>query len=155
MDKKSNEFSMQPVGFVRTDDLQCWLEIMESYRPALRQLDQFSHVIVVWWAHHNDTSDARSLLQCKPPYAEDQLTGIFACRAEYRPNPIALTVCQILEMDEKQGIVKLAYIDALDGTPVLDLKAYFPVCDRVREARTPAWVEGWPQWVEDGYLLDF
>jgi len=106
MDKKTNEFSMQPVGFVRTDEQQCW--------------------------------------------------------AEFRPNPIALTVCQILEMDEKQGIVKLAYIDALDGTPVLDLKACFPVCDRCCQLKSRSWqpgmvekISGQPDVAISALMIDF
>jgi tRNA (Thr-GGU) A37 N-methylase len=48
----------------------------------------------------------------------------------------------------------VADIDAYDGTPVIDLKAYFPVCDRVKEARIPAWLVDWPEWMpEEGLGL--
>lgn len=154
MDKSTYE--MHPIGYVRGGgEGSGSLEILEPFRPALKQLDQFSHVIVVWWADRNDTPEARSLLQCNPPYAEDKCTGVFACRAEYRPNPVALTVCQILSVDEATGRVELPYIDADDGTPIVDLKAYFPICDRVRDAHIPEWLSGWPEWVEDGYKLEF
>jgi tRNA (Thr-GGU) A37 N-methylase len=46
-------------------------------------------------------------------------------------------------------MVEVAGLDAREGTPVIDLKAYFPVCDRVRQARTPVWLPEWPQWVPE------
>lgn len=76
-------------------------------------------------------------------------------RSEYRPNPIALTTCRILACDEIEGVVKIAKIDAFDGSPIIDLKGYFPVCDRVREARIPGWLSFWPEWMpEDGMGLE-
>jgi len=71
--------------------------------------------------------------------------------AEYRPNPIAMTTCKILKIDETNGIVHIADIDAYNGTPIVDLKAYFQVCDRVKDARIPEWLSDWPEWMpEDG-----
>ena len=148
-------FQVRPIGYVRGQEGNSHLEILEPFRPALKQLDQFSHVIVVWWADRHDNEESRSLMQCMPPYAEGKLTGVFACRAEYRPNPIAITACKIAAVDEEKGVIRLQYIDAFDGTPILDLKAYFPVSDRVRDAKMPAWLSDWPEWVEDGHLLAF
>ena len=82
------------------------------------------------------------------------MTGVFACRAEYRPNPIALTVCKLLAVDEAQGVVRVADIDAYDGTPVVDLKAYFPVCERVKEAHIPAWLSDRPDWIPEERTLN-
>ena len=56
---------------------------------------------------------------------------------------------KIVGMDEEEGVVGVGDIDAHDGTPILDLKAYFPVCDRVREARIPAWLSEWPEWMPE------
>ncbi len=83
------------------------------------------------------------------PYAPGTRAGVFACRSEYRPNPIALTSCGVVEVRREEGIVRLDYIDALDGTPVLDLKPYIPVCDRAREFRVPEWFRAWPEWIEE------
>ncbi|MCK7514825.1 MAG: TrmO family methyltransferase [Desulfobacterales bacterium] len=57
---------------------------------------------------------------------------VFACRSEYRPNPIALTSCGVVLVDRREGRIVLDYIDAADGTPLLDVKPYIPVCDRAR-----------------------
>lgn len=142
-------YTIYPIGYVRRTDDGNHLELLEPFRPALRQLERFSHVMVFWWADRHDNDRSRSLMQTHPPYAEDQLVGVFATRAEYRPNPIGMTTCELVHVDEQEGIVRLANLDAYDGTPLLDLKAYFPVCDRVRRARVPPWAEEWPEWMPD------
>jgi tRNA-Thr(GGU) m(6)t(6)A37 methyltransferase TsaA len=146
---------MYPIGQVRRGDDGICLEIDKPYRPALKQLDRFSHVMVFWWADWFDNEEWRTRLQTHPPYAEEHLTGVFATRSPYRPNPIAMTTCKLLGMDEGQGVLQVADIDAVDGTRIVDLKAYFPVCDRVREAYIPEWLSDWPEWMpEDGIGLE-
>jgi len=142
-------FHIFPIGHVRRAETGIQLDILEPYRPGLKQLEHFSHVIVLWWADRVDNAELRHTLQTYPPYASDKLTGVFATRAEYRPNPIALTTCKILDVDEENGVVRIAQIDAYDGTRVLDLKGYFPVCDRVQHAHIPDWLEGWGDWMPD------
>ncbi len=155
LNKKQEIFNMFPIGYIRRNNEEVKLEILEQFRPALKQLDQFTHVIVFWWADRHDNDKSRSKMQTKPPYASDKLTGVFACRAEYRPNPIAMTTCRLMNVDEERGIVKIADIDAYDGTPIVDLKAYFPVCDRVKKANIPEWLYGWPEWMpENGIGLE-
>lgn len=144
-----NPLTLYPVGAVYCTEEGVYLQIDEPYRPALHGLEHFSHVIVLWWAHFHDNDRSRTMLQTRPPYASGRAMGVFATRAEYRPNPIAITTCRLLEVIEESGVVRLAEIDALDGSPVLDLKAYFPVCDRVREARIPAWLSDWPEWLPE------
>lgn len=148
-ESRKPEYKMYPIGHVRRTDDGNQLEILEPFRPALRQLDKFSHAIVVWWADKEDTEERRSKMQTRPPYAADRVTGIFACRAEYRPNPVMVSVCKLGEVDEASGVVKIAEIDTIDGTPIVDLKAYFPVCDRVKDARVPEWISDWPEWLPD------
>ncbi len=145
-------FEMRQIGAVRRTDTGIRLEIEAPYRPAMRELDHFSHVIVFWWAHGLDEEEWREMLQTKPPYAPGHISGVFATRAPYRPNPIAMTTCKILSMDEGAGVMTVTDIDAIDGTPILDLKAYFPVCDRVRDATIPGWLAGWPEWMPDAGL---
>jgi tRNA-Thr(GGU) m(6)t(6)A37 methyltransferase TsaA len=140
---------MYSIGHIRRNDGGIHLEIAEAFRPALKQLDRFSHVMVFWWADQSDNPDGRGLLQTKPPYAEEHVTGVFATRAPYRPNPIAMTTCKLLGVDEEKGFVQIADIDAYDGTAIVDLKAYFPVCDRVKEAHIPEWLSDWPEWMPD------
>lgn len=151
---KEETFEMYPIGYIRRLENGIHLEILEPFRPALKQLDHFGHVMVFWWADKHDNEKSRSIMQTRPPYAEEYVTGVFATRAEYRPNSIAMTTCKLLEVDEKSGIVRVTNIDAYDGTRVVDIKAYFPVCDRVKEANIPEWLSDWPEWMpEEGIGL--
>ena len=145
----SKTFEMRQIGAIRRTDGGIRLEIDRAYRHALKQLDSFSHVMVFWWAHGLDAEEWRAMLQTDPPYAPGHTTGVFATRAPYRPNPIAVTTCKLLSLDEESGVIEVADIDALDETPIVDLKAYFPVCDRVQDATMPDWLEGWPEWMPD------
>ena len=144
---------VQSIGTVRRDKDTVFLDIPEAFRPGLAQLKRFSQLIVLWWDDRHDNEESRVMLQTRPPYAEDKLTGVFACRSEYRPNPIAFTMCKILNVDEQEGRI---VIDAFDGTQILDLKPYFPVCDRVKNASIPEWLAGWPNWMpERGLGLEY
>jgi tRNA-Thr(GGU) m(6)t(6)A37 methyltransferase TsaA len=149
---------MHPIGRVRRGTDGIHIQIDEAYRPGLKQLDGFSHVMVFWWADWFDQPEYRAnpeRLQMEPPYAQGHVTGVFASRAPYRPNPIAMTTCVLRSVDEAQGRLEVGDMDAVDGTPVVDLKAYFGVCDRVREAHIPDWLADWPEWMpENGIGLE-
>jgi len=146
---KKETYQMFPIGQIHRTEKGINLEILEPYRPALKQLNHFSHVMVFWWANKHDNPKSRNIMQTRPPYAKDKLTGVFATRAEYRPNPIAMTTCKILNINEKTGTIQIADIDAYDGTPIVDLKAYYPVCDRVKDAKIPEWLSDWPEWMPE------
>ena len=75
-------------------------------------------------------------------------------RAE-RPNPIAVSNVNISYVDEKNGIVGLYYIDAFDGTNVLDLKPYVPSVDRVENVKVPNWCSHWPKSYEESAEFDW
>ncbi|MHA2429243.1 MAG: TrmO family methyltransferase domain-containing protein [Candidatus Hermodarchaeia archaeon] len=152
---KKVAYQIHPIGYVRQGNGDVTIELMKSFAPGLKHLDLYSHVMVFWWANKHDTEKSRTIMQTELPYALGTTAGVFACRAEYRPNPIAMTVCKVLAVDEQQGTVTLAKIDAFDGSPVLDLKGYIPVCDRVQHVQVPKWYDGWPEWMPDeGLGLD-
>lgn len=143
-------YRVYPVGYVQGSEEEGFrVEVLEPFRAGLKQLKHFSHVMVFWWADQHDNDVDRSVLQAEPSYAESKMTGVFACRSEYRPNPIALTTCKIIDVDEAGGAVYVLWIDAYPGTPVIDLKAYFPVSDRPKNVQIPEWLSGWPEWMPD------
>ena len=155
-DKNSNnQFYFQPVGFVRRENDRVLIKILPENIPALKGLEGFSHVQVFWWFDHFDDEESRRTKQFdKMPFDAPSL-GVFACRAPMRPNPIGLTTAKIIQIDQEKGVVEIANIDAFDGTPVLDLKAYLPSCDRVKNFRVPEWAAQWPEWLpEDGLALE-
>jgi tRNA-Thr(GGU) m(6)t(6)A37 methyltransferase TsaA len=131
------------------------LDILPAFAPALKELEHFSHVQVVWWFSQFDDGENRQTLQFEDMPFDAPVLGVFACRAPKRPNPIGLTTARILRVDRDQGLVEIGDIDAYDGTPILDLKAYLPLCDRVRNVRVAGWAAGWPEWLpEDGLGLE-
>jgi len=146
---------IQPVGFISRDNDRTRIEILPEYKTALKGLEGFSHLQVFWWFNHFDDKESRQTTEFdKMPFEAPSL-GVFACRAPMRPNPIGLTTAKILQVDQDEGFVEVANIDAFDGTPVLDLKAYLPSCDRVKNVRVPAWASHWPEWLpEDGLALE-
>lgn len=154
MQQSQETFYVKSIGQIRRSGEDVILEIDELFRPALLDLEKFSHVMVLWWAEKFDTDEYRAKLHIEPPYLPDRAIGIFATRSPFRPNPIAITTCPILDIDMTTGRVKVANIDAFDGTPIIDLKAYLPICDRVREAQVASWFAEWPEWIpEEGTPL--
>ncbi len=122
-----DNYRVNPVGFVRAGREGFRIEIDPAYRQALAGLEGFSHVLVLWWANLADGEEESSLLSCESPYRNGpQQMGIFSTRSPLRPNPICLSCTGLLSVEQKNGVLNLAYIDAEDGTPVLDIKPYHP-----------------------------
>lgn len=150
------EFTLRPIGHVRVRDGVTTLEVDEAYRPALTGLDGFSHINVLWWCHLTDDDDCRAMVTWDQPYRHGPATlGIFATRAPLRPNPIALSIAPLLAVDVAAGTLRIGFIDAEDGTPILDIKPYLPAVDRLREVSVPDWSAHWPQWYEDSAAFDW
>ena len=104
MTDKNLAFQVFPIGTIHRDGDQISIHIDEAYRPGLEQLDQFSHVMVFWWAGRFDTEQYRQMLQMEPPYAPGHVHGVFATRSPYRPNPVAMTTCKLLGLDKPQAV---------------------------------------------------
>ncbi len=128
------------VGYVRKDDdTGVYLEIEEKYWEATRQLDKFSHIIVLWWITGRDNPRDRSNLSDYPPQSEAELSGVFASRSPARPTPIGLSIVAITHIDENMHRIYIDQIDAFDGTPIVDIKPYIPSSDKVDDARVAPW----------------
>lgn len=152
----NESFNVKSIGKVDRSGDSPKIILDEKYRPALLEVNNFSHVQVLWWGdryeQYRDTVD----LQILPPYAPDVMTGLFATRSPVRPNPILTSTCKILGMDIEKGVLELNQIDAFDGTPVLDLKVYFPTEDRVKDVVVPDRFKAWGDWLPDeGVELEY
>ncbi len=131
-------YQIIPVGVIRKKVNICLIEIYPEYTDALSGIGQFSHIIVLYWFHENDIPERRNILQVHPcGNKKNPLTGVFATHSPVRPNPIALSLCKILSIDE--NTILIDNIDAFDGSPVIDIKSYFPVSISDAEVRTPNW----------------
>jgi tRNA-Thr(GGU) m(6)t(6)A37 methyltransferase TsaA len=114
------------------------IQLKPELAAGLTGLEQFSHVLVVF-DMHQATFDPSSQLIRRPQGRSDMPEiGIFAQRAKHRPNPIGITAVELVGIEG--NVVRVRGLDAIDNTPVLDLKPYFPPFDRVEHAVVPEWV---------------
>lgn len=142
-------FQVKPIGKVSIDGEAMFIQLERAYIPALQALDGFSHLNIIWWFSDFDSEEARSMLEVPQPYKNaPEVMGLFATRSPVRPNPLALTAAQVISLDHVNGRIQLAYIDAHDGTPILDIKPYSPSIDRVEAPVMPVWCRHWPTSVE-------
>jgi tRNA-Thr(GGU) m(6)t(6)A37 methyltransferase TsaA len=107
-----------------------------QWTPALEGIDQFSHLYVLFFLHG---IHGKIQLHVHPQKRQDlPEEGLFATRTPWRPNPIGL---QVVELISRAGnVLTVRGLDALNGSPVLDIKPYLPRGDAVVEARTPEWL---------------
>jgi tRNA-Thr(GGU) m(6)t(6)A37 methyltransferase TsaA len=108
-----------------------------EYAPGLLGLEQFSHALILTHLHQAEWNPEKHLRRHPQDRADMPLTGIFAQRARHRPNRIGVTAVEILEVTE--DTLKVRALDAVDGTPVIDIKPYVPLYD-CRDATTPDWM---------------
>lgn len=154
--KKMQQEILHPIGKVTTLDGKTAILLEEEYAPALAGLESFGCVQVIWWFSGCDNESSRSKLTVEKPYRKGpDVIGTFATRSPERPNPIALSSAFITGVDRDNGILYLAYMDAFDGSPVLDIKPYTPSLDRVEMPRVPDWCEHWPRSVEESGTFDW
>ena len=134
----TDTYHIFPVGIIHNQEEDVWIEIYPPYRNAMEGLNQFSHIHVLYWLHHNDTPDRRKTLKVHPrKNPANPLTGVFATHSPRRPNPMALSVCQITALTD-HGIY-IEEIDAFDGSPVIDIKAFFSHKPNGASIRIPDW----------------
>ena len=141
----NDAFKVVPIGYIRRKKDEVFLDILDVYKQGLIHIDKFSHVQVLWWLDRFDKPVYRKRLTAHPPYNAPE-TGVFACRSPKRPNPIALTTAKIKKVDFEKGLIFINNIDSKDNSPIIDIKGYFPVCDRVKKVKVPEWASDWSEW---------
>lgn len=109
------------------------VEIFEEYQAGLKDLDGFSHIILLYHFHRSHGFSLRLV-----PFMDTQSRGVFATRAPKRPNPIGLSIVALDRIED--GVLRVQNLDILDGTPLLDIKPYVPEFDRYTDIRT-GWLE--------------
>jgi len=132
-------FSIFPVGVIRKEPNRVALEVFPQYHDALLGIEEFSHIHVFYWFHRNDSTEKRGILRVHPrKNSSNPLTGVFATHAPVRPNLIAFSLCRIIAIDG--GRIRIADIDAVDGTPLIDIKGYIPPKVPADTVQIPDWV---------------
>ena len=144
-----NDIQINPIGTIHAVNYQFTIELFENYRSALKNIEGFSHLQIVWWGNLFDKSEYRSIMVSEKPYTSGpEELGIFATRSQYRPNPILITTISVRKIDQVKGIITTPFIDAEDNTPVLDIKPYH-LYERVKKCSVPDWCKHWPENYED------
>ncbi len=136
---------LKPIGFVRTESVGdevkdksriSQIVLHSELAEALDGVGGFSHLFVLFWLHETSESQ-RKTLKVHPRGRRDlPLLGVFATRTMLRPNPIGLTLVELMKVED--NVLTVRGLDAFDGTPVLDIKP-FDSRDMTEAARVPEW----------------
>lgn len=130
-------FEINPIGIIHTpftnlegmpiqpagaSGVKGTVEVYEQYRPGLKDLDGFSHIILIYYFHGSSGFQLQVV-----PFLDSQPRGLFATRAPRRPNQIGISVVQLDRIEN--GILYIQNVDILNNTPLLDIKPYVPEFD--------------------------
>jgi tRNA (adenine37-N6)-methyltransferase len=136
------KIEITPIGFVkrassgenvRDKSLVSRIVLKRVLVKALDGIEEFSHIFILYWMHKISKAERR--LVHGEGRTETPLIGVFACRGPIRPNPIGLTLVELLKREE--NVLWVKGLDALDNTPVLDIKPYGRPSDIVMNFKAP------------------
>lgn len=142
------QIKLHPIGVIHTpykegkdipiqgrfeENVEAWVELKNEYVKGLKDLDKFSHAILIYYFHKSE----KVTIQGKP-FLENDIHGIFAIRSPHRPNHIGFSVVKIKEI--KANKLHFTNVDMIDGTPLLDIKPYIKYFDD-REDIVCGWLE--------------
>lgn len=121
-----------PIQSTGAKDVMGSVEIKEEYVEGLKDIDGFSHIILIYHFH---LSQGYSLHV--KPFLDTEMRGLFATRAPKRPNPIGISVVRLEKVEECK--LQIRDVDIVDGTPLLDIKPYVPEFD-IRMVERVGWL---------------
>jgi len=136
--KEPGGMPIQPAGAAGVTGT---VEVFEEYRAGLKDLEGFSHIILLYHFHRSEGFNLQTV-----PFMDSEPRGLFATRAPRRPNPIGLSIVQLDTIEE--GVLQIQNVDILDGTPLLDIKPYVPEFDAPVRVRA-GWLEAVRKTVAD------
>lgn len=139
------EIKLNQIGYVRNDENQHfggWKNVVseividKKWEDALLGIQDFSHIIVIYFMHEIKICDIRHVPQGKK--GEVPEVGIFACRCPSRPNPIGISTVKLLSV--RENIITVQGLDVVQNTPILDIKPYIPQYDAPENPKVPDWI---------------
>jgi tRNA-Thr(GGU) m(6)t(6)A37 methyltransferase TsaA len=143
MNDQRRKMELQPIGVIHTpftavrgtpiqpaagDGAEGWIELAEEYVPALRDLAGFARIWLLYWFDRAGHTRLEVV-----PFLDDVSHGLFATRAPCRPNPLGLSNVRLLAVEGR--ILRIAEVDILEGTPLLDIKPFVPRFDNYEVER--------------------
>ena len=117
---------IQPIG---GEEITGTIEIFSDFTPGMKDIDGFSRIILVYHFHRSTASRLEVV-----PFLDTRPYGVFATRAPARPNPVGISVVRLIKREG--SCLSISGIDIVDGTPLLDIKPYVPLCDAFTNGRT-------------------
>ncbi len=145
---KADEIKFRPIGIIHSPfkeakgvpiqpsaakGIEGKVEIFPEYAEGIDDIGNFSHIFLIYHLHLS----RKYSLKVKP-YMDDKERGVFATRAPSRPNPIGISVVELLEVDG--NMLHIKNVDIVDGTPLLDIKPYVPEFD-IHNVKKIGWLE--------------
>ncbi|MEA1949748.1 MAG: tRNA (N6-threonylcarbamoyladenosine(37)-N6)-methyltransferase TrmO [Planctomycetota bacterium] len=122
-----------PIQGTFDDKIEAWIELKDGYADGLKDLDGFSHAILIYYFHRSQREEIEGR-----PFLEQEKHGIFAIRSPHRPNHIGLSVVKIKSIQDNR--MYFTEVDVLDGTPLLDIKPYVKYFDS-RDNTISGWLD--------------
>ena len=145
---RNSAMTLRPIGVVHNGISETrrhgWREVVstivvdEALTAALESLEECSHLIVLYWMHRLPAGRRRPLRVHPGGHPELPLVGRFATRSPSRPNPIGQATVSLLA--RSANVLTVKGLDAIEGTPVLDIKPYIPKHDAASDVRVPPWL---------------
>jgi tRNA-Thr(GGU) m(6)t(6)A37 methyltransferase TsaA len=143
-----NEIKLKPIGVVHNEikqtgyhdckDIVSEIEVDAKWTELLDGIEEFSHIIILFWMH-KVSRDTEPPVKVHPRGRADlPLVGLFATRSPHRPNSIGITTVKLLE--RRGNVLIVQGLDAIDGTPVIDIKSYMIPNISRKDLRMPEWV---------------
>ncbi len=134
----SSKGELKFIGVVESSGELSSVKIFPEFCVGLEGLNNFSHITVLYWFHLRNSEEERRTLRVVPrrhPGAPQ--VGVFASRSPSRPNPVGLCVVELVKIQDCTLVVR--GLDALEGSPIIDIKPYIPRADSISDARVPEW----------------
>lgn len=150
MANEQSGMTLKPIGIVRNGIKQApgagyeWEKVVSDIvvdsdlSEALENLEEFSHIIVLYWMHQIAAGGQIPMKVHPKGKKELPLVGLFVSRSPHRPNPVGKATVRLLQ--RRGSILKVQGLDAINGTPVIDIKPYIPGYDSVTDAKVPSWI---------------
>lgn len=122
------DISSAPKQSVKARNIHGYIEVFKDFLEGLKDLEGFSHLIILF--HMHETKDFSLLV--KPEFG-DEIRGVFSTRSPRRPNPIGLTVVELIRIEG--STIHIRGVDMIDATPLIDIKPYIPESDCIPQAK--------------------
>mgnify|MGYP001056637982 CR=1 FL=1 len=143
MEEKHN-LELKPIGIIHSPYMDrgeaprqgcgreeiCQVEVFKEFEEGLKDIERFSHIILIYWFHKS-----RGYSLTVTPSWDTKPHGLFTTRSPDRPCPLGLCVVELVAREK--NILKVKGLDAIDGTPLLDIKPYFPSVDGKTSVKVP------------------